>query len=102
MAGFVLNQELSRVLFLFPFIWIILMDFVLKSTGKAIEDHIIKWGRKTILDLEYTDDLSILDESLSQVNELLEVLQVQGARIGLEFNVIKTKSLRLGISEDEK
>ena len=33
---------------------------------------------------------------------LLEVLQLQGARIGLTINVKKSKSLRLGISEDEK
>ena len=32
----------------------------------------------------------------------LEVLRVQGARIGLKINVEKTKSLRLEISEDEK
>ena len=31
-----------------------------------------------------------------------EVLRVQGARIGLKISVKKTKSLRLGISEDEK
>ena len=31
-----------------------------------------------------------------------EVLRVQGARIGLKINIKKTKSLRLGISEDEK
>ena len=36
------------------------------------------------------------------MNELLEVLQIQGARIGLKINVKKTKSLRLGISDDEK
>ena len=36
------------------------------------------------------------------MNELLEVLKVQGARIGLKINIKKTKSLRLGISEDEK
>ena len=36
------------------------------------------------------------------MNELLEVLRVQGARIGLKINVKKTKSLRLGISTDEK
>ena len=36
------------------------------------------------------------------MNELLEALQVQGARIGLKNYVKKTKSLRLGISEDEK
>ena len=32
----------------------------------------------------------------------LMVLQVQGARIGLKIIVMKTKSLRLGIGEDEK
>ena len=29
-------------------------------------------------------------------------MRVQGARIGLKINVKKTKSLRLGISEDDK
>ena len=60
------------------------MEFVLKSTGKAIGDHGIKWGGKTLLDLDYAGDLSILDESVSKMN------------------VKKTKSLRLGISEDEQ
>ena len=37
------------------------------------------------------------------MNEFLEVLRVQGARIGLKINVKKTKSsLSLGISKDEK
>ena len=39
---------------------------------------------------------------MSKMNELLEVLRVQGAKIGLKVNVKNTKSLRLGISEDEK
>ena len=36
------------------------------------------------------------------MNELLEVMRVQGARIGLKINVKKTKSQRLGTGEDEK
>ena len=36
------------------------------------------------------------------MNEFLEVLRLQGAKTGLKINVKKTKSLRLGISEDEK
>ena len=69
---------------------------------KAMGDHGIKWGGKTLLDLDRADDLSILDESVSQMNELLEVLRVRGARIGLKINTKNTKSLRLGISEDVK
>ena len=34
-------------------------------------DQGIKWGGKTLLDLYYVDDLSILDESVSEINELL-------------------------------
>ena len=60
------------------------MDFVLRSTEKATGDHGIRWGGKTILDFNYADDLTILDES------------------GLKINFRKTKPLRLGISEDEK
>ena len=44
----------------------------------------------------------ILDESVSKMNELLEVLRDQSAWIGLKINDKKTKSLWLGISEDEK
>ena len=42
------------------FIRIILMDFILSSTGKAMEDHRIDWEGKTLLYLDYADDLSIL------------------------------------------
>ena len=84
-----------------PFIWIILMDFVLRSTGKGIGEHGIKCEGNTFLDLDYADDLSTLDESVSKMNELLGVLRVESARIGLKINVKKTKSQRLGIIEDE-
>ena len=55
---------------------VIFMDFVLRSTGKAIGEHGIKWEGKIFLDLDYADDLSILDEIVSIMNELLEVFRV--------------------------
>ena len=54
------------------------------------------------LDIDYADDLNILDKSVSKMNELLEVLRVHGARIALKINDKKTKSLRIGIGKDEK
>jgi len=50
------------------------------------------------MELHYADDLSFLDESVSKISELLEVLCLQGATIGLK----KTRPLRLGTNEDEK
>jgi len=73
-VGFVFNQEISKVCSTPPpLIWIILMDFVLRSTGKSMGDCRIKWGGKTLLGLDYADDLSILDESVSKMNELQDV-----------------------------
>ena len=48
-------------------------------------DHGIKWGGESLLDLDYTDGLSILDESVSKTNELLGVLRVREARKGLKI-----------------
>ena len=45
------------------FIWIILTDFMLRSIGKAIGDIGIQQGGKTLLNIGYTDDLGLLDES---------------------------------------
>ena len=39
-------------------------------------DHGIKWREKTLMYLDYADDLSILDESVSKMNELLEACRV--------------------------
>ena len=33
------------------FIWIVFIDFLLRRTGKAVGDHGIKWGGKTLLDI---------------------------------------------------
>ena len=47
-----------------------------KHTRKAMGDKRIKWGGKTLLDLDYANDLSILDESpflqLKVVSDLLQ------------------------------
>ena len=47
------------------------------------------------MDLDCANDLSVLDQNVSKINELLEVLRVQGAKIGWKINVKKTKSVRL-------
>ena len=64
---------------LFPLIRIILIYFVLRSTGKAMGDHGIKWRG---LDFDFVDYLSNLEESVSEMNELSELLRVWSARIG--------------------
>ena len=64
----------------------ILMDLVLWGTSKATEEDGIQWRSKTLLDIDYSDDLSVPDENVSKMNELLEVLRVQSATIDLKIN----------------
>jgi len=46
------------------------MDFVLTSTRKAMRERGIKWGGNNFLGLDYAYDLSILDETMSKMDEL--------------------------------
>ena len=101
-SWFRFKPGLLLVCVLTRFKWIILMDFILRSPAKAIGVDELKWRSKTFLDLNYAEDLSILDESLSKMNKLSEILQVHGAWIGLKINIWNSKSLRLGINENEK
>ena len=84
-SWFCIKSGVKKGCILSPFMWIILMEFFLRSTGKAMGDHGIQWRGKTLLDLDYADDLSILKENVSKMNKLLDVLPVQGARIGLKI-----------------
>ena len=45
-SWFCIKSGVQQGCVLSPFIWIILMDFVLRSIGKAIGDYGIKWGWK--------------------------------------------------------
>ena len=59
------------------------MSFILRNSAKATEERGMEWKRKTHLNLDFIDDLRILDK-ICKMNKLLEVLKVQGARTGLD------------------
>ena len=62
-----------------------MMDFVLSSTTKALQERGMKWGSRNVLELEYADDVSVLDEHISKMNSFLAVLRVQGGIIVLKM-----------------
>ena len=46
-----------------------------KDHSKGNGDYRIKRGSKTLLDSDYADNISILDENVSKINELTEVCE---------------------------
>ena len=69
-AGFVLIRELSRVTF-YPHLY---------GSFWWPPEHGVKWESKTLVVLKHADDLSILNENVSKMNELLEVLRVRRSK----------------------
>ncbi|XP_065582694.1 uncharacterized protein LOC136041845 [Artemia franciscana] len=67
---FCIKSGVKQGCVLSPIICIILMDFILMRSGKAMGEHGIKCRCKTLLDSDYADDLIILDESVSKTNKL--------------------------------
>ena len=55
-SWFCIKSGVKQGCVLSPCIWNVLIDFVLRSRGKGIGDHGIKWGREYLLDLDYTND----------------------------------------------
>ena len=66
-SWFCIDSGVKHGCVLFQLIWIILLDFVLRNTVKAMEEHRIKWECKTLLGLGYAGDLSVLDESICKL-----------------------------------
>ena len=94
-----------------PFLFIIVLDYTL---CKAIE------GRETELgftikprqsrrhpaqcqtDLDFADDISLLSDSISKAQKLLDVVQVECKKIGLKINASKTKFIALNSADNIK
>jgi hypothetical protein len=64
---FLTKSGVKQGCILSQFIWIIFMDFVPRRTAKVMREYGINWGSKTLLDLDDTGDLSILDENFNKM-----------------------------------
>ena len=52
------------------------MGFLLMSTGKVKGELEMKWKGKFFLQLDYANEFSILDKSVSKRNELVVILMI--------------------------
>ena len=52
-SWFCIKSGVQQGCVLSPFVWIILMEFLLKSTAKAMGPLGIKWRGKTVMDFNY-------------------------------------------------
>jgi hypothetical protein len=75
-----------------PFLFVILIDFVLRLSTNN-EEGIQFQSDTKLCDLEYADDAVLLETSLANLSSALECLQRYSAVVGLNINKSKTVSL---------
>ena len=77
-----------------PFLFILVIDWVMKTTTKEKRNG-IQWTMLTQLDdLDFADDLALLSHSHMQMQDKTTELSLISERVGLKINKRKTKILR--------
>ena len=57
----------------------------------------IQWTFTASLeDLDFADDLALLSHRMQDMRDKTQALEVQGAKVGLRVNAMKTKLMRIG------
>ena len=82
-----------------PYLFIICLDYVLRTSIDKIRENGLeltkkrsrRYPAKTIIDADYTDDIAILANTPNQAETLLHSLERAAAGIGLYVNVHKTE-----------
>ena len=74
-----------------PFLFIMVIDFILK--GMEGKKYGIEVGEKNIFDLDFADDIALIDTSKEKLQRCTEELETRANQVGLRFNAKKCESM---------
>ena len=78
-----------------PFLFLLVMDWIMKETTKD-QARGIQWTlSKHLEDIDFADDVALLSQRHNSMTQKLEGIRETAAMIGLKINIQKTKSLRV-------
>ena len=78
------GSYLRRIGFYPHFIRRIIIYFIPRSMAKTMGERGINWESKTLLDLDYTDEFSNLDENISKIRSFYGGFESSGHKNRLE------------------
>ena len=70
-----------------PFLFILIIDFIMKKEGS--KGYGVKIGEEKIFDLAFADDIALLDSNENKLQECTNNLKNNAEKVGLRFNVKK-------------
>ena len=75
-----------------PFLFLIVMDFVMRKTTEGHDCGIV-WGQKKLADLDFADDLALLCHTQQALQDMTNRLHMFGEKVGLRISGEKTKAM---------
>ena len=73
-------------------------EYIMRNTGLEGAQAGIKIVRRNISNLRYADDTTLMEESEEELKSLLMKVKEESEKVGLKFNIRKTKIMGLGAS----
>ena len=72
-----------------PMLFIVIIDYALKF----VLGHRVKVSKKLLFDLDFTDDIVLLEESKERLQQLLDAINENAENVGLKINIDKSRSM---------
>jgi hypothetical protein len=90
---FCIKSGVRQGALLSPLLFNILIDWVLRNSLREHRGVECLHGGGCVTDLDYADDLGILAESESELQDMVDKIIATGGKVGLKINASKTKVL---------
>ena len=81
---------------LLPGIFNLYAEYIMRNTGLEEARAGIKISRRSISNLRYADDTSLMAESEEELESLFTKVKVESEKVGLKLNIKKTKIMASG------
>jgi len=80
-----------------PFLFLTVIDFVMRKTKEGKDfGRPISWDHKRFADLDFANDLALLDHTHGASQDMSNRLHGLGKKVGLQISDGKTKTMREG------
>ena len=95
-TGFQIGKGVRQGCILSPCLFNLYAEYIMKNTGLDKAQAGIKIAGKNINNLSYADDTTLMAKSEEELKCLLMKVKEKSEKIGLKFNIQKTKIMTSG------
>ena len=95
--SFQIGKEVRQGYILSPCLFNLYAEYIMRNAALEEAQTGIKFARRNINNLRYTDDTTLMSESEEELMSLLMKVKEESEKVGLKSNVQKTKIMASGL-----